>query len=1118
MWDVGNWLAALGLSRYEAAFRENDIDLEVVSRLTSDDLRELGVSSVGHRRKLLNAIDGIGKKADTQLAPGPTDAELGQAPTSDAERRQLTVMFVDLVGSTELSARLDPEDMSAVIRAYQNAVAGEIARVEGHVAKFMGDGILAYFGWPRAHEDEPERAVRAALSIIATVSRLIGDEKLLACRIGVATGLVVVGDLIGEGVAQEEVVIGDTPNLAARLQSVAEAGQVVVAEATCRLIGDIFVLKALPPQVLKGIATPISAFVVLGQRTLSSRFAARQHGEMSPIVGRDQELALLIERWRQVEAGEGQAILVTGEAGIGKSRIAEALVASIEEVPHTLLRYQCSPYHADSALHPAIQQITQAAGFEAEDSLDQRLDRLEALLAYGGDNAASLYNTAQLFAEMINLDGSKRYGELTFSPQQRRNRTLAAMVEQLRGLAQQQPVLWLVEDVHWIDPTTLELIVLALDCLADLRVLLVVTARPTFSAHLASHPTMTRLALNRLARAATRSIIERVIEGRSLPENLVDEIAARTDGVPLFVEELTKAIVETGMLGTTGITNDAGISLDNVAVPATLHDSLMARLDRLHGVKEVAQTAAVIGRAFDYQTLAALSEQDDATLQGALDRLVDAELVFRRRTGVHATYLFKHALVRDAAYESLLRSRRVALHHLLYDVLVSRGGAEPEVRAQHAEAAGHREDALDAWEEAGRAAVKRPAFREAIADFNAAVRLCGELGSDPRWRRREQAIQLELGQALMASDGYQGQATVAAFSRAMDLADEAGDATLQLPAIYGLWAARYIAVGGSPELAERFSTVAHSRPDTGPRLISLRALSLERFHAGRFRESLALAEQSLALYQPDAHNELKFRFGHDPRVAGGNYRAWCLWHLGFADQASEELENTLSWAREIQHPNTTGLALCMGATLVNLWLGRNDAAEQAAREALRVSEEMSLALWHAWALIHLGAALHRQGKGSGLADIEAGFDEARRIGSARFDPMHRSLAAEAYAKVGEHAAAANAMTLAFEAMAQSEDISAAAELHRTRAQINLAVDANARALAETDLHRAIEIARQQEALALELRAVRDLSKLLDLQGERHQAADKLTAILSKFTEGFETKDLWEARALLQSLS
>jgi class 3 adenylate cyclase len=687
--DISAWLTSLGLERYKQAFLANEIDVAVLPKLTADDLKDLGVVIVGHRRKLLEAI------ADLKSAPGsaPVSPELaGPARHPDAERRQLTLMFIDLVGSTALSAQLDPEDMSKVIRAYQNAVAGEITRFEGHVAKFMGDGVLAYFGWPRAHEDEAERAVRAGLAVGAAVALLPTPAgEPLAARVGIATGLVVVGDLVGEGAAQEQAVVGDTPNLAARLQSAAEPGMVVIADATRRLLGDVFELRHLGALTLKGIQETTPAFAVLGERALESRFAVRQGGGVAPIVGRDQELALLLERWRQAQGGEGQVVLLTGEAGIGKSRLTEALVETIVAEPHFLLRYQCSPYYADSPLYPVIQHLGFAAGFAPDDSTELRLERLEALLARATDDIAE---AAPLMSALLGINGEARYGVLALTPQQRRKRTLAVLIEQLAGLARSRPVLWVVEDAHWIDPTTLELIELALDRVQGASVMTLITARPTFVPAFASHPVVTRLALNRLARAATQAIVLRITRGKRLPDILLDEIAARTDGVPLFVEEMTKAVIESGALREGSDAYHRGGPLSTLAIPTTLHDTLMARLDRLQPVKEVAQTASVIGRSFDHGTIVALAGLLEPDIAEAMRKLVEAELVFRRGTPPDASYLFKHALVRDAAYESLLKAKRIALHARLLDVLEARGDAAPQVKAQHAEAAGLAERAL----------------------------------------------------------------------------------------------------------------------------------------------------------------------------------------------------------------------------------------------------------------------------------------------------------------------------------------------------------------------------------------------------------------------------------------
>jgi class 3 adenylate cyclase len=623
--DIDSWLSGIGLAQYGESFRANDIDVKLLHRLTSDDLKEIGVVSFGHRKKLLEAIATLDAAPEVLSSP-----PVGATPAHGAERRHLRVMFVDLVGSTALSTQLDPEDMREVIRAYQNAVAGEITRFEGHVAKFMGDGVLAYFGWPRAHEDDAERAVRAGLAIIHAISQLrTPAAKTLLTRIGVASGLVVVGDLVGEGAAQEQAVVGDTPNLAARLQGAGEPGMVVIADEIRHLVGDLFLLRALGRQTFKGIQEPTLAFAVISERTLESRFAARQAGGIAPIVGRDQELALLIERWRQAQIGEGQMVLLSGEAGIGKSRVTEALIEAAAAGPHFLLRHQCSPYHGDSALYPVIQQLVHAAGFADDDSPERRLDKLEMLLARATEK---IDESAPLMAALMGLDGTSRYGALTLTPQQRRSRILAAFIDQFKGLASRRPLLWVIEDAHWIDPTTLELIELALDPMQSVSTLILITSRPTFVASFAGHPNVTQLALNRLGRTATQGIVDRITRGKRLPEALLDEIAARTDGVPLFVEEMTKAVIESGVLREGEDAYHLDGPLSALAIPRTLHDSLMARLDRLHPVKEVAQTAAVIGRSFDHHTIAALAALPEAELADAMSRLVDAVLVFRRGT------------------------------------------------------------------------------------------------------------------------------------------------------------------------------------------------------------------------------------------------------------------------------------------------------------------------------------------------------------------------------------------------------------------------------------------------------------------------------------------------------
>jgi class 3 adenylate cyclase/tetratricopeptide (TPR) repeat protein len=1124
--DVGGWLRSLGLGEYEEKFRDNRIDADLLADLTDGDLEKLGLP-LGDRKRLLKAIAGlVGSPSATRKfepaaarPPRPAAAQspppLSASPSPiEAERRHLTVMFIDLVDSTALSEKLDPEDMRELIRTYQNTVAGELMRFEGHIAKFMGDGVLAYFGWPKAHEDDAERAVRAGLAVTQAIARVQTSDRIsLQARIGIASGIVIVGDLIGDGAAQERSVFGGTPNLAARVQTAAEPGTVLIANNTRQLVGDLFTLREVGSRSFKGIAETTPIFEVLAERSLETRFAARQLGGLTPIVARDQELAFLIERWRQSGRGDAQFVLLSGEAGIGKSRISEALIDVLSDEPHFTIRYQCSPYHTDSALHPAIQQIAHAAGFVENDDPGRCLDRLEALLAKAKDESG---DAAPVIAALMGIDGSARYSVLTLSPQQRRNRTLAILLDQLTGLAREKPVLWVIEDAHWIDPTTMELVEAALDRAGGVRLLALITARPTLVSSLASHPLVTRLTLNRLGRDGTRSIIARIAGDKPLPEPLIDEIVAKTDGVPLFVEEMTKAVIESGILREDRDGYRLDEPLSALAIPTTLHDSLMARLDRLKPVKEVAQIASVIGRSFDHRTIAALAPQGERELSEAMQQLVEAELIFRRGTPPEATYLFKHALVRDAAYESLLKAKRLVLHARLLNVLEASGDAAPEIKAQHAEAAGLTERALDYWESAGRQALLRPAYKEAIAHLENALRLCRAMGEGPHWNRRQQGLHLQLGQALIANQGYQARETLQVFEEARSLAEKIGEVGLQIPAVFGLWAGRHIAGTGSRDLAERYTELADAQPDAGPRLIGLRMLGLERFYEGRFEDSLVLVQRGLDIYDPVAHRDLANRFGHDPRASAANYKAWNLWHLGFPDQAAATFEENLRWTRQFKHANTTGLVLCMG-TMTNIWLRRAEQVESAAREAIRLAEEMTLALWHAWSRIHLGWALSQRDAALGLAEIEAGLREAALIGAGRYEPFHLGIAADASVRAGRKDEARTHITEAFAALSRGHHEAFAAELYRTRAAVFMHLECGQRRGVAVDLHRALDLAREQKALSPELRAARDLARLLAEKGEKQQAVDTLAPVYDRFTEGSDTRDLVEAAALLSEL-
>lgn len=1108
MVDVDAWLASVGLGQYAGAFRANAVDFAVLKALTADDLKEIGVGPVGDRRKLLEAIASLSAAA-TQSKEVPA-----RAPDKDAERRHLTVMFVDLVGSTELSRRLDPEDMREVIRAYQNSVASEVARFEGHVAKYMGDGVLAYFGWPRAHEDEAERAVRAGLAIAAKVpSQSASLGWPLQARIGIATGLVVVGDLVGEGAAQEEAVVGDTPNLAARLQGLAAPGNVVVAEATRRLVGQTFDVEDLGPQSIKGIAGQTSAFRVIRDRPLESRFTARQGGDLAPLVGRDQELGFLIDRWQQAQSGEGQLLLLTGEAGIGKSRLAEALVGAAGPQAHLVLRFQCSPYHTGSPLYPISQQVNHAAMLSAGGTDAEKLDRLEALLAMG---TAQVREAAPFVAGLLALKGAEaRYGPTTLSPQQRRARTLAVLVEQLRGLARRGPVLWLLEDAHWIDPTTLELIELALDDLGAMRVMMLITARPTFAATFASHPVVTRLSLNRLARAAAQAIARRTAGGKSLPGGLIDEISARTDGVPLYVEEMVKAVLESGSLRESENAYHLDGPLSALAVPATLHDSLMARLDRLHGIKEVAQTASIIGRGFDHATLAALAGLPGDRLADALNRLVEAELVFRRGMPPDATYLFKHALVRDAAYESLLKARRTALHARLLDILDAQDDVPAEVKARHAEAAGHVERAVDLWEEAGRLAIARHAYREGGAHLARAAAICRKLSDPDRARSRELSIQLQLGRAMIAHLGWSAPLTMKAFGRAVELVDISDSLEIQLGAGYGHWSGQFMAGHDCAPLVEALYQRAACQPNEALRLMSLRRLGSQRLYNGRFKETAALMLEITDNYLPEHHSS--YEYGTDLQIAAETQLCWSWWHLGLLVQAGRLNDSVLSRIESIEDSQTLGQIL-LYTTQMAFWMRKLDEVQIQSRRLIDMSEGRELALWRSRGLSLYGASVGVTDFDEGLRILSDCLKQTEYCNAHLWDGFDHSVIADLYSKKGLHETAAFHAKKALSSINSGNIGIFKAECYRIRASIHLRRDKDDWLEAQQDLIHALETARHQEALTLELRAARDLALLLAERGERPQAFDLLRPVYDRITEVPDLPDVVEARVLLLSLS
>ncbi|WP_262273628.1 adenylate/guanylate cyclase domain-containing protein [Microvirga yunnanensis] len=851
--DIGTWLRQLGLGQYEQSFRDNDIDGDVLADLTADDLSGLGVVSIGHRRKLLAAIAALRTASPSIPAPLTQAATIpsGTAPPcTEAERRQLTVMFIDLVGSTALAARLDPEDMREVIAAYHQCVARTVARFDGLVAKYMGDGVLAYFGYPRAHEDDAEQAVRAGLELVTAVSTLRPRPGIgLQGRVGIATGLVVVGDLIGTGAAQEQAVVGETPNLAARLQAVAEPGGVIIAAATRRLIGGLFEYEDLGKVEAKGFPEPVPAWRVCRESALDSRFEALRSGEVS-LIGRDEEIELLLRHWDHAQGGEGQVLLMAGEPGIGKSRLITAFQDRIAQGPHLCLRYFCSPHHQDSALHPAVAHLERAAGFAHEDTPEIRLGKLKILLARTGSSNEDV----ALLSELLSLPAANHHPPLNLTPQRRKAGTFAALLRQLEELSRLQPVLMIFEDAHWSDPTSREWLDLVVERISDLPVLLVVTFRPEFQPPWVGQAHVTMLMLNRLSRREGAALAQRIAGETELPSDLLAEIVERTDGVPLFVEELTKAVLDAGRATGEGVV--AAVPSNASAVPATLHASLLARLDRLSpATREIAQIGSAIGREFSYELLADVAIVPASTLAKVLDQLAASGLVLQRGSPPEASYLFKHALIQDTAYSTLLRGRRqdwhariaTALQKRLPDIATSR----PELLARHLAAAGQPAQAVQYWTAAGERALVRAAHHEAAAFYERALAALEAQAKTPEVLTAMIDVRKQLHQALYPIGRLQpARANLAQAERsAAQLGDRMRLARVRASQIYLLAATGDLA--GAIAAGERALVGLAETDDldavVGTRLMLARAL----YAAGQYSEAIAHARDVVALLEDD---------------------------------------------------------------------------------------------------------------------------------------------------------------------------------------------------------------------------------------------------------------------------
>ena len=1043
--------------------------------------------------------------------------------SAGSQRRHLTVMFCDLVGSTELSEQLDPEDLREVVHAFQTACTEVIARFQGYIAQYLGDGLLVYFGYPLAQEDAAHRAARSALGIVHAIDGLkvrsaSAPRSRLAVRIGLHTGLVVVGE-IG---SRQALALGETPNLAARLQAIADPNTVVISGATHRLLQGLFEYADLGWHTLKGVSTPLHAYRLVGEGAAQTHLGISAIAELTPLVGREQELALLLARWAQAVDARGQIVLLGGEPGIGKSRLIRELKDHITTEPYTRWECRCSPYYQDSALYPMIDLFQRALGFSRDELPHDKLSKIETVLGqYGladGDAVA-------LWAVLLSVPLSEHYPPLTLTPQRQRQKIFEAIVSLLLAVAARQPVLFIVEDLHWIDPSMMELLDLVLDQVPTSAVLVVLAFRPEFRPPWSDRPHLTSLTLNRFARQQTEAMVGKVTGSKPLPTEVLHEVVAKTDGVPLFVEELTKMVLESALLEEQTDRYALRAPLPPLAIPATLQDSLMARLDRLAGVKDVAQLGAALGRSFTYELLHAVSALDDPPLEQALSRLVEAELLYQRGMPPKATYIFKHVLIQDAAYQSTLKSRRQQYHQRIAQTLEQRfpdtRETQPELFAHHYTEAGLRAPAIVYWQRAGQRAIERSAYVEAKAYLTRGLDVLKELPDTPERTQQELALQVSLGVPMMVTKGYASPEVQRTYGRARELCLQVGDTPQLATVLWALWA--YYLIAGklqtALEVAEQYRALAQKTQHPELLLETCQLVGLTLHHLGDLVAARPHLEQGVALYDPEQHHALIFRHGGvDTGVAMQTHLALTLWLLGYPSQARSSMDDAQLLTQKLNHPFSQAYAW-----LCNAWLrelcGEQQNVREPAEKAVAICAEHGFPFWGAVASMLAGWGLVEQGAmEEGIAQMRQGRVAIEATGAQVFLTHPLCLLAKAHANAGR---AEEGLTVAEEALAmvtRTGEGAWDAELYRLKGELTLAVSGTRHAEAEACFRQALDVASRRRAKSLELRAATSLSRLWEKQGRTDVARRLLGEVCAWFTEGFATTDLKEATALLAEVS
>jgi DNA-binding winged helix-turn-helix (wHTH) protein/predicted ATPase len=1057
---------------------------------------------------------------DATAAPPQADIQREGAPIryGEAERRQITVLSCELVAMAAGTHGLDLEDLRDAVGDFQRCVSKKAARHEGFVCKHLGHSALVLFGYPEAHEHDAEQAVRAGLELCAVVRALRPEmDTPMRCRVAVATGMVIIGDRVGVGEFQDHEIIGAVPGVVARLLVSTPPDTVAIDPTTRRLIGNFFDCREFGITDTNRGADPMRSWQVLGESTVASRFEAMHGSTLSPLVGRDEEIDLLLRRWARAKAGDGQIVLVSGEPGIGKSRLIAALEERLHDEPHLCLSYFCSPYHQDSPLFPFVDQLGRAAGFARDDTPAARLEKLEALLARAGPPAEDVV----LLADLLSLPISERYPLPNPSPQRKKERTLEALIRQLEGLARAQPVVVVFEDAQWIDPTSRELLDLTVERVRSLQVLLIVTLRPEFQPPWSGQPQVTMLALNRLDRRDRTALVTQITGGKALPDEVVSQIADRTDGVPLFVEELTKSVLESDLLREEAHRYVLDRALLLFAIPTTLHASLLARLDRLASVRSLAQIGAAIGRQFHYVLLRDVSRFPEDELQVALARLVASELVSQRGTPPEAVYSFKHALVQDAAHGSLLRKARQQLHAHIAEALENHFPeimeSQPELLAQHYAEAGLVEKSVACWGKAGHRSAARSAMAEAAAQFQKGLDQLALLPDDPERQRQKLEFYSASGAALRAVKGVAAPETGHAYARGRELWEQLGSPLEFLQVPYGQSAhhAFRCELVLAQSIAEDLLRLSRERRDSVGLVLGYDSSGRNLMFGGRFGPSRSHLEAGLALHDPIYHRSLAQQAGIHPHVNSQGYLGIVLLCLGFPDQALARSTAAIAEARRLAHPPSLAASLSVGSRVLLLG-GDNAALDERVDELAAVATEQGFPFWRVDGVIFQSWAKIKNGDlTEGISLLRSGSSAYRATGARVWMPHYIALLAAACEIAGQIDEASSLVDEALQILERTGERWFAAELNRCKGQLLLRQ--GCAEAAEKLYRKALSIAREQEARLWELRAAVSLARLRRDQGRHAEAYDLLAPVYGWFTEGFDTLDLKDARVLLDEL-